>query len=352
MTMGAGAARASRNCRIIMSREAWSKGPQECRPLDPPHGRPVFSLDVGQTILTGGSDHGIREYTLDGKYIRELFGKKYGHKEWVTTVVGLEDGRVLSGAMDSVVCLWEAKGVKCDHFLSHRGSISKVMGNARVGVSASYDATLIVWDLAHHKDARQLIGPHKEAVMTFDWEGSLLVSGDKKGLAAVWDLNAGLPLYVVKRHKGAISQLQLDRERGLLLTTGLNDGHLVISDLRSNETVFDKMVHTGSANCLAQDGTLLVTGSADHTLHLLDYRSGKPLAKVDTQEMVNGAILVHGLVAAVTDAGNLLVYNMDKCLYGFGVMQSGVCRDIMASGDRRRAVCVGEDAAGTLLAFD
>ena len=41
--------------------------------------------------------------------------------------------------------------------------------------------------------------------MTFDWKGSLLVSGDKKGQGVLWDLNKGLPIYATKRHKGAIS---------------------------------------------------------------------------------------------------------------------------------------------------
>ncbi len=51
--------------------------------------------------------------------MRELFAKKYGHKEWVTTCAHLPDGRLISGAMDSQLCLWEARAVKCDHILSH-----------------------------------------------------------------------------------------------------------------------------------------------------------------------------------------------------------------------------------------
>ena len=97
-----------------------------------------------------------------GQHMRELFAKKYGHKEWVTTCAHLPDGRLISGAMDSQLCLWEARAVKCDHILSHgywdyiklkklifvvyRGSISKVMADENcVTVSASYDCTLQVW---------------------------------------------------------------------------------------------------------------------------------------------------------------------------------------------------------------
>ena len=63
--------------------------------------------------------------------------------------------------MDSVICLWEPKVVKCDHFLSHKGSISKITSKNGIGISSSYDCTLIIWDLNYKRDAKQLIGPHK-----------------------------------------------------------------------------------------------------------------------------------------------------------------------------------------------
>lgn len=35
------------------------------------------------------------------------------------------------------------------------------MGSERVGVSSSYDATIILWDLARKTESKKLIGPHK-----------------------------------------------------------------------------------------------------------------------------------------------------------------------------------------------
>lgn len=42
-----------------------------------------------------------------------------------------------------------------------RGSISHVKANDSVGISASYDATLMIWDLARKDLTKKLIGPHK-----------------------------------------------------------------------------------------------------------------------------------------------------------------------------------------------
>lgn len=91
-----------------------------------------------------------------------------------------------------------------------RGSISHVGANDRVGISASYDATLMIWDLARKDMTKKLIGPHKEAVMTFEWHESLLVSGDKSGVVGIWDLNQGELVRAVKTHKGAVSRIRFD----------------------------------------------------------------------------------------------------------------------------------------------
>jgi hypothetical protein len=49
--------------------------------------------------------------------------------------------------------------------MGHKAPISKVMGDDRIGISASYDATLHIWDLKKHDFADVLLGPHKEAIM-------------------------------------------------------------------------------------------------------------------------------------------------------------------------------------------
>jgi len=43
--------------------------------------------------------------------------------------------------------------------------------------------------------------------MTFDWHQSLLVSGDKSGVLAIWDLNRCSMIRAVKCHKGSVSNL-------------------------------------------------------------------------------------------------------------------------------------------------
>ena len=97
-------------------------------PLDPEHGGPILCMDVrNDIIVTGSTDHGLRVYSMStGKQIRELFNKNFGHTEWVTACAILADNRVVSGGMDSNLCIWDSKSVRCKYLKEHTSSISKV----------------------------------------------------------------------------------------------------------------------------------------------------------------------------------------------------------------------------------
>lgn len=94
----------------------WKKGPINSKVLDPGHGRGILCMSLKDDLLaTGSSDHGIRVYDVKkGTFIKELYTKKYGHKEWLTSVSFLNDGRLFSAGMDSLLCLWDSKSVRCD----------------------------------------------------------------------------------------------------------------------------------------------------------------------------------------------------------------------------------------------
>ena len=76
----------------------------------------------GTECVIGGADHGLKVFDLDSvKQVKELYTKKYGHTEWVTCVSYLPNGKIVSGAMDSKLCVWdEVKIPRCRDLLGHR----------------------------------------------------------------------------------------------------------------------------------------------------------------------------------------------------------------------------------------
>lgn len=97
-----------------------------------------------------------------------------------------------------------------------------MLADDRLGMSGSYDATIMLWDLASKQNCQKLIGPHKEAIMDFEWSNSLLVSGDKSGVVAIWDLNKCAMVKAVRTHKGSVSSIKFHHKGGFITTAGLN----------------------------------------------------------------------------------------------------------------------------------
>jgi nitrite reductase/ring-hydroxylating ferredoxin subunit len=133
----------------------WSKGPSDPKGTEiDVSDRPNTCISIrGNEAVIGSTDHAL--YAIDihkGVKTRTLYSKACGHTEWVTCVTHLSDGRVVSGGMDGKLCLWNAAGARCSDLKGHTGSITAVRANKASGVlvSASYDATLAIWDSCRH----------------------------------------------------------------------------------------------------------------------------------------------------------------------------------------------------------
>ena len=67
-----------------------------------------------------------------------------------------------------------------------------------VGISSSYDSSLLVWNLDTIECAQGLFNGHKDPVVEFEWNNSLVVSGDRGGSMALWDINTGQSIMQMK----------------------------------------------------------------------------------------------------------------------------------------------------------
>lgn len=220
--------------------------------LSPEHGGPILCLDANQEVtITGSTDHGLRVYnTNTGKQIKELFSKNFGHSEWVTCVKILKNKKVLSGGMDSNICVWEPNGVNCKYITDNTGSISKLITNEneKILISGSYDSSVRIFDLNSLNCLTTLSGVHKNAVTEVEAKNSLCVSGSKEGSFAIWDLNEEKCIKNSKIHAGLVKKIKFffdgegEDSSNYILTAGANDGKLNVIDMRSNTPVFWKQV--------------------------------------------------------------------------------------------------------------
>lgn len=346
----------------------FTKGPSSDTPLTPHHGGPILNMDVlNNIVVTASTDHGARVYNLGtGKQIRELYNKQYGHTEWVTCVKILKDGRILTGGMDSKICVWDAKSVKCMDLFEHQGSISKIMtdnydNNETIFVSSSYDTTLRVYSTANCDNLAVLKGIHRKPVTEFNFAQSLLVSADRDGGVCFWDLNSEKCVLSKQLHQGQISNVVFHSDginSNLILTSGVNDGVVNCFDMKSSEKVFSKRLHSGAINLLksASMSNLVFTGSADKTIKVLDVLNGfsEINSMKSTDAVFCGDLLESSFLVAGCGDGSILGYDLNKfdCVWGYGVEETGGVRCVHIEKAKNRIITGGDSGKGLEILFE
>ena len=357
-------------------------------PLDPAgtlldlSDRPMMcmSTDVARGMaVIGGSDHALYEVRLsDGKLMRTLHTKRYGHSEWVTAVAHLADGRVVSGAMDSKVCLWNGGGststARCDDLTGHFGSVSCLTTYGDAIISGGYDKTVRLWSATSRREL-SCLKTHKAPVLcmaaapSVDEAGSpagfQVVTGDRDGMGYVFDMVTGKTVGRLKGHKGHLTSVAWVSHGGTwLVLTGAQDGHVRVWDVRAKAQVANVEVHVGAEGagavsdmaCTAPTVTggvsLPVTSGADKSVNVLDPRAGwAPLHRMEEHKDFIYSLTVAGNIAFSGAGDGLLIAHdvtLGTPLWGLGANEAAV-RGIGVTPDR--LIASGDDGNALVYQF-
>eukprot|EP00892_Ulva_mutabilis_P011022 jgi/Ulvmu1/8292/UM041_0104.1 len=324
--------------------------------------------EIGEVVL-GCSDHAL--YVLDVQNSvqkRQLYGSRSGHQEWVTCVTYLQDGSILSGGMDSRLCLWSKGTSRSRSLEGHTGSISQVCSDqtANLAISASYDKTIRLWT-ATGKCQGCLQG-HIAPILELQTDNlGRLISGDRSGTVRVWDVGTGICTWeLLNVHKGHITALAWADAAGGnsawlgCFATGGQDGSLRLWDPRAHDHVAKCRVHmtkrgVGAVSGIivggAAAGYMTATCGADHTLRLLDARGGLgELVSIEVPDYPYSFSAAGGMI--LVGCGNGVVQVVDS-----HVMQTQYClaasdcaiRTIQATSDH--FVCAGDAGCTIFYSF-
>jgi WD40 repeat protein len=367
---------------------AWVQGPRapegelhavSAQPL------PCMSMSADESeVVVGSSDHALYVLPLGGgsskasrsaggRRVRTLYTKKFGHTEWVTCVTHLPDKRVLSGGMDSKLCLWDATGVKCEDLLGHSGSVSCVLAlNDEMALSAGYDKILRLWNVGRRVSSRQREVAVVKAGTAPILDVSLLsggqqaVCGDRDGGLQVVDLQASK---VVRKHtnahRGHTTSVLGSRDgsdsASCCFFSGGQDGFVKVWDVRQKEASFSLELHvdprSGKAGAVGflrepeEDPNTLITGGADGAVNVLDKRQSYGVVHSFTEHVDFIYSLHVRSQLCFSGAGNGMLHVHDwkagELLYGLGANQAAV-RAVAASSSQ--LVAAGDD--GGVIMYD
>lgn len=299
--------------------------------------RPLLCLSLSkdeEELVVGSADHALYAYNLKTcKPTRKLYSKAHGHIDWVTCVVHMDNGQVLSGGGDGKICVWPPSRLSpssfplkhnedgaykrpacpnrlthCQDLDGHASSVSKILPvpESDMAFSGSYDGLIKLWNLTSKQaltfDAEgrstksnwsfgknEIASDHSlsrcgtlDPVLdfAFDTEQKQLMSGTRKGNCKVWDLHTAKQIGTVRAaHRGPVTCLT--RWSASIMVTGGQDGVVKVWDTRRGMPLVTQAVcchvnpvqGTASAvSCLEKTGGLLATGGADKRVCLLDPR--------------------------------------------------------------------------------
>jgi WD40 repeat protein len=257
----------------------------------------AFSSD-GTRIVSGGdfmlsslrSD--IRVW--DTQTGNQVLGPLQGHKERVTSVMfSPDDAHIVSGSTDGTVRVWGLQsGTTISQFEGHTRGVNSVAyspDGTRI-LSGSHDQTVRFWDVqANNRWSTPLEG-HSEPVysVAFSPDSRYIVSGSaypdsmlsfSSGAIGMWDVRSGQAITRLRKELPGVMSVALSPD-GTRIVAGCTDHTVKVVDARSGEIAVGPLKgHTGRVNSVAfsPNGTLIVSCSQDRTIRLWESQTGETI---------------------------------------------------------------------------
>jgi cytochrome c len=274
-----------------------------------------------------------------------------GHGGAVTGIAVTPDGtRLLSASFDNSLVLWDlASGSKLATLEGHAAAVTAVamFPDGHHAVSASDDRTIGYWDLDRSRLVARWSGHDgKVAALAVAPDGALVASGGWDGELRLWDPERG-DSRLLRHQETAINAVAIAPD-GSMLASGDHDGRIALWSL-SERRLLATIGGSGFAvNALRfmPDGRL-IAASADMTVRLWDLAARRELRRYEGNDEPLTALALTSdgaIVAAGGARGTMMLWHVvDGSFVGARYAQRGPVFALAFTGDGQILLSGGLD---------
>merc|ERR1711968_377511 len=229
-------------------------------------------------------------------------GTLKGHAGWVTAIAtSLEnESMVISASRDKTIIVWQLKrdestyGYARRALKGHGHFVQDVVlsSDGQFALSASWDATLRLWDLNNGTTSRRFVGHSKDVLsVAFSGDNRQIVSGSRDKTIKLWNTLAECKYTIIDDvHTDWVSKVAFSPSAKMPLIVSAGWDKLVKVWNLSNCKLRTNLVgHTGVvySTSISPDGSLCASGGKDGTAMLWDVNDGKHLYSLDAGGTIN-----------------------------------------------------------------
>merc|ERR1711907_33302 len=228
-------------------------------------------------------------------------GTLKGHAGWVTAIAtSLEnESMVISASRDKTIIVWQLKrdestyGYARRALKGHGHFVQDVVlsSDGQFALSASWDATLRLWDLNNGTTSRRFVGHSKDVLsVAFSGDNRQIVSGSRDKTIKLWNTLGECKYTIVSEGEGHsewVSCVSFSPNASHpLIVSGGWDKLVKVWNLSNCKLRTNLIGHSGYINAVtvSPDGSLCASGGKDGVAMLWDLNEGKRIYSLPCEQ--------------------------------------------------------------------
>ncbi|CAL8584930.1 cross-pathway control WD-repeat protein cpc2 [Xanthoria parietina] len=255
-------------------------------------------------------------------------GTLEGHSGWVTSLAtSLENpNMLLSGSRDKTLIVWNLTRddqnygypKRSLHGHSHIVSDCVISSDGAYALSASWDKTLRLWELATGATTRRFVGHNNDVLsVSFSADNRQIVSGSRDRTIKLWNTLGDCKFTITdKGHTEWVSCVRFspNPQNPVIVSAGW-DKLVKVWELASCRIQTDHIGHTGYINTvtISPDGSLCASGGKDGTTMLWDLNESKHLYSLTAGDEIHALVFSpnrYWLCAATSSS--IIIFDLEK----------------------------------------